>query len=58
MRFERENINVIEFAQALSFDAKIKAIKEVLDGYANEIKPEEVTPDPLPEPQTIQPTEQ
>lgn len=41
MRFERENINVIEFAQALNFDAKISAIKAVLETYASELQPEQ-----------------
>lgn len=37
-RFERENINIIEFGINLSFDDKIKKIKEQLINYANEEK--------------------
>lgn len=37
-RFERENINIIEFGITLPFDDKIKKIKEQLIKYANEEK--------------------
>lgn len=44
MRFERENLPVTEFGTGVSFDQKIKSIRETMIGYANEMKPEEVAP--------------
>ena len=40
-RFERENMNIIEFGDALDYDKKIGIIKEQLTQYAIEMKPEE-----------------
>lgn len=37
MRFERENINILEFGSATNFDSKIKSIYDAFKGYANEI---------------------
>lgn len=37
-RFERENINILEFGSAVSFDQKIKRINERFAEYANELK--------------------
>lgn len=39
MRFERENISVTDFANALDFSTKIDRIKETLLSYANDMKP-------------------
>ena len=33
-RFERENMNVLEFGSALSYDKKISQIKQTLLSYA------------------------
>ena len=35
-RFERENMNIIEFGSEIPFKNKIDKIKETLIGYANE----------------------
>ena len=40
-RFERENMNIIEFGDALDYDKKIGIIKEQLTQYATEMKPQE-----------------
>ena len=45
MRFERENISIVNFAEGLEFDQKIKRIQDVLIGYAKEMKPEIVAPE-------------
>lgn len=37
-RFERENDSVVVFGSALEFDAKIRAIRDVLLRYVNELK--------------------
>jgi len=39
-RFERENINVVTFGEALEFDRKINSINAVLMGYVQELKVE------------------
>ena len=38
-RFERENMNIIEFGSATAYDTKISTIKEQLRAYAQEIAP-------------------
>ena len=38
-RFERENMNIIEFGSATAYDTKITTIKEQLRAYAQEIAP-------------------
>jgi hypothetical protein len=38
-RFERENMNIIEFGSATAYDTKINTIKEQLRAYAQEIAP-------------------
>ena len=38
-RFERENMNIIEFGSATAYDTKINTIKEQLMAYAQEIAP-------------------
>lgn len=38
MRFERENINIVEFGSSLSFDSKINSIYQALKAYAQEMK--------------------
>lgn len=43
-RFERENLNVVEFGSLLAFDVKINAIAEILRGYAAAYK----IPEPPP----------
>ena len=44
-RFERENMNIIEFGANIDYDKKIATIKEQLTKYAEEIKqPEKVEP--------------
>lgn len=40
MRFERENINVLQFGALLPFSAKIQRIQEILLSYATQFKPE------------------
>ena len=47
-RFERENMNIIEFGDTLDYDNKIGIIKERLREYAAEIKPEK-TIEPIKE---------
>lgn len=42
MRFERENMSVVEFGSALDFSTKIANIKAALEVYIGEMKPEEV----------------
>ena len=39
-RFERENMNIIEFGSATAYDTKITTIKEQLRAYAQEIAPD------------------
>ena len=39
LRFERENMSIVEFASGLNFDKKIDAIQGVLLKYATELKP-------------------
>ena len=41
-RFERENMNIIEFGSATAYDTKIQTIKEQLRAYAQEIAPQQV----------------
>lgn len=41
-RFERENMNIIEFGSATAYDTKISTIKEQLRAYAHEIAPKQV----------------
>ena len=36
MRFERENTDLLSFGSAISFDAKIAAIREILLSYATQ----------------------
>ena len=38
-RFERENMNIIEFGSAGSYDTKINTIRERLMAYASEVAP-------------------
>lgn len=38
-RFERENMNIIEFGSATAYDTKINTIREQLRAYAQEIAP-------------------
>lgn len=38
-RFERENVNIIEFGADIDYTNKIKTIKDALRGYATEAKP-------------------
>jgi hypothetical protein len=38
-RFEREQINVLEFGSAIDYDSKIDKITSILKGYAEESKP-------------------
>lgn len=40
MRFERENISVLQFGEALQFDEKIRRIQQTLIEYVNQDKPE------------------
>ena len=39
MRFERENVSVTDFGNALNFSSKIDNIRDVLITYVNESKP-------------------
>lgn len=41
MRFERENMSILEFASGVSYDQKITAIQTALKAYAEEMRPEE-----------------
>lgn len=41
LRFERENISVLEFGQNSSFEKKIKGIRETLEVYVAEMIPEQ-----------------
>mgnify|MGYP001313591365 CR=1 FL=1 len=43
-KFERENINILEFASKIDFDKKIDRIKETLLSYGTGIKKGEVSP--------------
>ena len=46
-RFERENMNIIEFGAETDYDKKIGIIKEQLKAYASEIKQPEVKVEPI-----------
>lgn len=46
-RFERENMNIIEFGAETDYDKKISTIKEQLKAYASEIKQPEVKVEPI-----------
>ena len=46
-RFERENMNIIEFGAETDYDKKISTIKEQLKAYATEIKQPEVKVEPI-----------
>lgn len=46
-RFERENMNIIEFGAETDYDKKISIIKEQLKAYASEIKQPEVKVEPI-----------
>lgn len=46
-RFERENMNIIEFGAETDYDKKINTIKEQLKAYATEIKQPEVKVEPI-----------
>lgn len=46
-RFERENMNIIEFGADTDYDKKISTIKEQLKAYASEIKQPEVKVEPI-----------
>ena len=46
-RFERENMNIIEFGAETDYDKKISIIKEQLKAYATEIKQPEVKVEPI-----------
>jgi len=46
-RFERENMNIIEFGAETDYDKKINTIKEQLKAYASEIKQPEVKVEPI-----------
>ena len=46
-RFERENMNIIEFGAETDYDKKIGTIKEQLKAYASEIKQPEVKVEPI-----------
>ena len=46
-RFERENMNIIEFGAETDYDKKIGIIKEQLKAYATEIKQPEVKVEPI-----------
>ena len=46
-RFERENMNIIEFGAETDYDKKISTIKEQLRAYASEIKQPEVKVEPI-----------
>lgn len=53
MRFERENIDILEFAKNIDFNTKIDRIKAELYKYAEEMKPEVIEPEPEPQPPTV-----
>lgn len=46
-RFERENMNIIEFGETIDYDKKIDTIKERLTEYAREIIPEQKSIEPI-----------
>ena len=46
-RFERENMNIIEFGAETDYDKKIGIIKEQLKAYASEIKQPEIKVEPI-----------
>ena len=46
-RFERENMNIIEFGAETDYDKKIGIIKEQLKAYASEIEQPEVKVEPI-----------
>jgi len=39
MRFERENVSIVQFGQNLKFDRKIEVIQNALKVYIEEMKP-------------------
>lgn len=43
-RFERENLNIVQFGSEVDFDKKISAIQKTLYSYGQENKPKEVQP--------------
>jgi hypothetical protein len=57
-RFEREQINLVEYASALDYDKKINAIYEEFVKYAEEIIGDEPEPEPVIVPGQQQPIDQ